>query len=265
LTAAGDYDLIRIDMLPVPEGPGDTRQADLADASDARAALGGAELVVHCAAIHPWKEYTDAEYLRCNIAGTWQVYAAAAETGIQRVVLTSSIAAGGYAHSPADWPIDEQAQSTSAELYSVTKYTQEWIARHFADYHGIGTIALRPPAFMPKPTLETGALLLGAFALVEDIAAAHVLAVQAEAMPSRFEAFYTVNPLPYGPADADVAGDPWALAERYHPGVQGWFAARGLQGVTPWVPVVWSIEKARQLLGWQPHYDFDRWWAEHAA
>ena len=70
LVALGTDDLIRIDVRPLVEGPGETRQADLSDGAAARAALQGAELVVHCAAVHPWKDYTDDEYLDRNIKGT---------------------------------------------------------------------------------------------------------------------------------------------------------------------------------------------------
>jgi nucleoside-diphosphate-sugar epimerase len=262
LAAMGLTDLVRIDLRELPAGAGEARTTNLAEAGAATEALDGSEVIVHCASVHPWKQYADETYLDLNIKGTWNTYAAAAALGIWRVVLTSSIAAVGYTFPPSGWPVSESAQSTPCDLYSYTKLSQELVARHFAEFQGITTIALRPPAFMPKNSLETGRLLLGPFCLVEDIVEAHVAAVlMEEEPPSAFEAFFTTNRLPYGPQDAEVADDGWTLAERYYPGVREWFLAREAASPSPWVQAVYSIEKARELLGWEPKWNFGRWWS----
>jgi nucleoside-diphosphate-sugar epimerase len=257
-------DLIRVDLRELPAGVGEARWANLAEAGAATEALAGAEVIVHCAAVHPWKAYADGTYLDLNVKGTWHTYVAAAELGVRRVILTSSIAAVGYAFPPAEWPVMECAQSTPCDLYSFSKLSQEAIARHFAEFHGVRTIALRPPAFMPKGWLETGRLLLGPFCLVEDIVEAHIAALlNTKQARSAFEPFFVTNRLPYGPQDAEVARDGWALAERYYPGVREWFVARDVDTPPPAVGAVYSIEKARELLGWEPKWDFARWWAEN--
>lgn len=260
-SAAAD-EFIRIDMAPLPEGPGESRQANLADADATRAALEGADLIVHCASIHPWKPYADALYLDLNVKGTWNVYAAAAALGIRRVVMTSSIAAVGYDAGPERWPLTEDYAGQTPDIYSYTKQAQELIARQFAASQGIATVALRPPAFMPRPPLETGCGLLGAFTVVDDIVSAHVAAVRhIDAMPSKFEAFFVTNPLPYTAADADLRGDLWALADRHYPGVREWFKARGNHQF--WMPAVYSNARAATLLEWQPAHSFATWWETH--
>jgi nucleoside-diphosphate-sugar epimerase len=263
LAALGMTDLVRIDLREVPDGAGEARRANLAESGAASEALGGCEVVVHCAAVHPWKQYSDEAYLDLNVKGTWHVYDAAAALGIERVILTSSIAAVGYTFPPADWPVSESDQSTPCDIYSFTKLSQEMIARHFAEFQGVRTIALRPPAFMPKSPLETGRLLLGPFSLVDDVVEAHVAALMATEQPSAFEPHFTTNRLPYGPQDADVAADPWALAERYYPGVSEWFLARDPTTPAPPIGAVYSIDRARQGLGWEPKWDFARWWSEN--
>ncbi|MCC7491140.1 MAG: NAD(P)-dependent oxidoreductase [Fimbriimonadaceae bacterium] len=259
LVASGLTDLLRIDLLPLPAGPGLARQADLSDPTACLAALDGAEVLVHAASIHPWKPYTDQQYLDLNVRATWQVYSAARAVGVRRVVLCSSIAASGYRLDPAWWPVDESRCATGNDIYAFTKHAQEDVARWFAANHGLRTIALRPPAFMPKDPLSTGAGLLGCFTLVDDIAAAHLAAVQAADPPELFTPCFVTNPLPYTTADLPLPADLWDLADRHFAGVKAWFAARG--NYSFWLPAVYDTRRARELLGWTPHWSFERWWA----
>lgn len=168
-------------------------------------------MIVHCAAIHPWKAYPDEQYFDANIKGTWQIYKAAVAQSIDRIVLTSSIAAVGYANITAHWPLDETFQTITTDLYCLTKQTQKRSHASLPHLGLVRTLALRPPAFMPKPPLETGFNLLSNFTLVEDIANAHLAAVRvlAERQPTpaplqTFEAFFTGNALPYTRADGPL-------------------------------------------------------------
>ncbi|MCC6446048.1 MAG: NAD(P)-dependent oxidoreductase [Armatimonadetes bacterium] len=262
------------DMLrpatPLPEGC-PFLQADLSDADAARRAVEGADIVAHCASIHPWKSYTDAQYLDANIKGTWHLYTAAARAGIERIVLTSSIAAGGYQNIPTDaWPVDEESQFVPGDLYSLTKHAQEDTARLFAGSGKIRTLALRPPAFFPLPPLETGFSLTGAFARVEDIAAAHLAAVrvmagqQTPGSPLRpFEAVHVTNRLPYRPEDAALlgpGGNNCPLVEKYWPESYPWLVSRGFKG--SWLPAVYNLTRAKRLLDWEPACNFEEWLAE---
>ena len=244
-------------------------QADLAQAGAVKDALRGADLVAHCAAVHPWKPYTDDQYLDANIKGTWHLYAAAAEVGVRRIVLTSSIAATGYGIPPGAWPVPEDAQYYLMDLYSYTKLAQENTARLFAASGKVQTVALRPPAFMPKPPLETGFSLTGAYALVEDVVSAHVAAIetslglrQPSAPLAPFEAFFVTTQLPYVSAEAALFGpngDMKPLVRTHWPEAYDWLIARGYPG--GWLPAVYDIGKARRLLGWEPRHHFADWWA----
>ena len=146
-------EIVGLDRVPpaaVPDGAAFV-QCDLADAAALPDALRGASLIVHCASLHPWKPYTDDQYLDANIKGTWHLYAAAEALGIGRIVLTSSIAASGYHAPPEAWPVAEDAEFPRSDLYGLTKQTQENIARVFAAKGSVRTLALRPPGFMPRP------------------------------------------------------------------------------------------------------------------
>ena len=265
------FEVTGVDRVEFPEGktaPHRFLVADLSDRKGVDEALEGVELIAHCASIHPWKEYADEQYLDANIKGTWQLYAAAAERSIERVVLTSSIAAVGYRVAPELWPVREDYQGVPEDLYSITKHAQETIARQFALQGKVQTIALRPPAFMPKGELETGFGLLGAFALVEDMVSAHAAAVRVlaglQTSPDpleSFEAFFCTLSLPYTAADFEegaVSIDS-ELVRRHWPRAADWLAERGFGGA--WLPAVYDIGKARRMLGWEPRFDFDWWFA----
>jgi len=248
---------------------------DLADLAATRKALEGAEFVVHCASIYPRRSYTDQEYIDSNIKGTWNVYTAAAERGIDRIVLTSSVNAVGNVNIPWQaWPVREEGEFTFGHLYCVTKHTQEAMARHFADQRGIRTISLRPSTFGPTDAMTLGAgLLNGRCAVVEDMAAAHRAATRVMAGrqdaggPLRaFEAFNTTYQPPYTRDEAAALAPDvttLALARKHWPREVAWFLERG--GQVGGTPVVYDNAKAKRLLGWQAAYTFEKWFANAEA
>jgi len=272
--AQAGFEVIGLDIVEPAAAPAACHfeRVDLTDAGAVTGALRGADIIVHCASIHPWKAYTDDQYLESNVKGAWHVYAAAAELGVTRIILTSSIAAAGYYRIPPQaWPVGEERQFPLGDLYSLTKHAQEEIARLFTDRGAVRTIALRPPAFMPVSDLETGFRLTGTFAVVEDIVSAHVAAVrvmsglQTPGTPlEAFEAINVTNDLPYTREEADLLDPDWGvrrLVEKHWPRAYEWLAARGYQG-TP-IAAVYDLSKAQRLLGWRPAYNFGEWFAAH--
>ena len=258
------YDLICVDMVSPQEVMGEFRQADFRKADETCSALEGAKLLIHCASIHPWKKYTDEQYLDTNVKGTWNVFRAASEQGIERVILTSSIAASGYNPEPELRPVDESYQRQSlGDMYSLTKLFQERIARHFCGYKGMKVIALRPPNFTPKPPLQTGAALLSGGSVVEDVASAHLKALDVwEKLQNNFEPFFITPTFPYLPEESrQLSSDPKNVLDKYFPGAWDWFEKRGIT-LHP-AATHYDSTKAKQILGWQPQYTFARWWEEN--
>ena len=271
------FEIVAIDVRPVPkslDGLCTYHQLDVGDRDAVEPLLEGAELIVHSGSIHPWKQYSDAQYFDGNIKGMWNLYNAAVAAGVKKIVMTSSIAAVGYGgpETAPDWPLPESYSKTTGDLYSLTKLTQEEIARQFAMTGKVRTIALRPPAFMPYDPLATAFGLLGAYAVVEDIASAHVAAVRVmsgrqetpEPLKS-FEPFYITNALPYRLEDSELLE--WdgmvglRLAAKYWPEHADWLKAKGF--TEAWMPAVYDISKAERLLGWRPRVDFSTWVNEH--
>ena len=266
------FDVTGLDIVRPPSTDADAFvQADLTVPESFREIIRNAELIVHCASIHPWKSYRDGQYIDANIKGTWNLYATAAELGIGRIILTSSIAAAGYQNVPLDaWPICEEEQFPLGDLYSFTKHAQEDIARMFAQKGQIRTIALRPPAFFPLENLPTGFSLTGNFARVDDIVSAHVAAarVMAKRQPGDtdlqpFEAIHVTNRLPYTSEDAallEPGRNVRRLVEKHWPEAYEWLVTQGYQGGG--ICALYDLSKARRILGWEPRYNFEQWFAE---
>ncbi len=258
------HELICVDIVPPKETYGEFRQVDLRDEEKIEGALEGSEFLIHSASVHPWKEYTDEQYLDMNVRGTWNVFRAASGRAIERVMLTSSIAALGYDPDPEFIPVDESYQHPSLnDIYSLTKLFQEQIARHFCGRKGMKVIALRPPNFTPKPPLQTGASLLSGCMAVEDVASAHLKALDAwEKLKDSFEPFLTTHTFPYSPEETEkLRDDPKAIVDKYFPGAWDWFFDRGV-ALRP-SATVYDSSKAKRILGWEPEFTFVRWWEEN--
>ena len=272
--AASGFKAKGIDIADLPVTPleWEFARADLTDFDQIREIFEGADVIVHCASIHPWKTYTDDQYLDANIKGTWHVYQAAAELGIDKVVLTSSISAVGFGNSGPDaWPATEEAIFPITDLYGITKHAQEDIARAFAGRNEVRTIALRPPAFMPHDPLRTGIGLTANFAVVQDIMSAHVAALEVilgvRTSPDPmgpFEAFTVTNELPYRREDLGLLGEGKnnrELVRKYWPEAYDWLVEQGFEGAR--LNTLFDLSKARRVLGWEPTYNFEQWLAEN--
>ena len=256
----GEHEVTGVDLFPTSR-VGDC-VADLTEEGAAAGLTEGVEVVVHTAAIHPWKPYTDNQYMDNNIKPVHHVLKAAVEKGVRRVVYTSSIAATGYNVGLAELPLRENAAARPDDLYGATKWFGEVFCQRFARHTGLETVCMRPPAFFPMPELQRGLWLLGIYANVSDVVGAHVAAVVAE-MPTRYEAFWCTGPVPYAVGEAqELRENPAAVVERHWPGVPEWFAARGMQ--VPAIPIIYDLARAKAILGWEPTYSFDVWWKEHA-
>lgn len=87
------YELRLLDMLPV-EGEPEAITADLADRAALREAVRGVDAVIHLAGIS--LEASFDKILKANIEGTYNLYEAAREEGVRRVVFASSNHAVGF-------------------------------------------------------------------------------------------------------------------------------------------------------------------------
>ena len=245
-------DLVEVDS-PYP-----FTRADLSAPGEASRLCDGMDALVHIASIHPWKEYSPDQYIDFNIKGTYNILDAAAASSVSRVVLTSSIAAMGMRPNP-DLPLPwtESKPCTPDDLYAITKHTGEQLCRFFAGDGNYTYVILRPGTFIPKPEDDPGygLGLLTSWLHVSDVAAAHVLALEA---PVRNEDFVITAGFPFSSEDASaLVADAASVILKHFP------RARELESLGIGLPAsigrCYDIRKARRLLGYTPHHTFARW------
>ncbi|MEW5869918.1 MAG: hopanoid-associated sugar epimerase [Chloroflexota bacterium] len=168
---------------------------DLGDAAALRAGMKGCEWVFHVAALYAYWGYTWEQFYQANVAGTRRVLEMAGESGVQRVIYTSSIATLGL---PGDGsPGDEDTPVTLADMsgsYKRSKFLAEEAAHEFAG-QGLPLVIVNPAAPVGvgdhKPT-QTGKMILDflkggmpayvdtglTVVDVEDVAEGHLLAAE---------------------------------------------------------------------------------------
>src|SRR3984885_14894260 len=120
-------------------------RADLTDYGQALEALRGAEAVVHLANIPAPGIATPPVTFNTNITMNFNVFQAAANLGLSRVVWASSETTLGLPFDvpPRYAPVDEDHYPVPTSTYALSKVASETIAGHIAQWSGIPFVALR--------------------------------------------------------------------------------------------------------------------------
>jgi nucleoside-diphosphate-sugar epimerase len=156
------YDVVNVDVVPSSPQEAPFLRADLTDLGETIEALRGADAVVHLAAIPAPRIRTVERTFEINILSTYNVFSAAAQLGLRRVVWASSEtvlglpfggrgarnlldpdALPGHHPEPDYAPIDEEHPLRPHSSYSLTKVLSEEMARQFARWTHIPFIGLR--------------------------------------------------------------------------------------------------------------------------
>ncbi len=136
------------------------QQCDINDYPRLREMARGCQAIIHLAAIPNPGKGSPQEVFYVNTSGTFNVFQAAAEEGIQRIVQASSINATGqfYGVKPAPLnylPMDEDHPVFGTDAYSFSKHVIEEIGEYFWRRAGISSLAYRLPFVAPVSFHET--------------------------------------------------------------------------------------------------------------
>jgi dihydroflavonol-4-reductase len=182
----------------------DWRTGDLGDGEGLRRAIDGCDVVFHCAADYRFSAADPQEIYRSNVDGTKNVFAAAADVGVARVVYTSSVATLGV---HADGQVADESTPTSLGdmigPYKRSKYLAERIADEYAAQRKLPVVIVNPSTPIgerdarPTPTgqflidflgrrmpayVDTGLNVID----VRDVAEGHLLAAERGAVGHRY-------------------------------------------------------------------------------
>ncbi|WP_328909493.1 NAD(P)-dependent oxidoreductase [Streptomyces sp. NBC_00234] len=151
LLPAYGYELRLLDIAPV-EGEPDAIVADLGDKDALREAVRGVDAIIHLAGIS--LEASFDKILRANIEGTYNLYEAAREEGVRRMVFASSNHAIGYTPRPlpGDPLIPVGVTRRPDTFYGLSKSFGEDLAQLYWDRHGMETVSVRIGSCFPEPT-----------------------------------------------------------------------------------------------------------------
>ena len=145
---ANGHDVVATDLTTAtaPAGGG-ILQADLTEYGQAIEVLHGVDAVVHLANIPSPGRFTPATTLNRNLAMNANIFLAAAQLGLRRVVWASSETTLGLSFSPETppryAPVDEDHYPYPTSTYALSKVASETLAEQIAGWSGIPFVALR--------------------------------------------------------------------------------------------------------------------------
>jgi nucleoside-diphosphate-sugar epimerase len=139
---------------------------DVTDFGSLGPAMDGIDTVIHLAAVRHPGLAPEHRIFQVNVGGTFNVFRAAADAGIRRVVCASSINALGYNFGikfPEGqlgyFPIDEAHPTYTTDVYSFSKGMIEQVGAYFWRREGISSVFLRFPAVYDPTTTEPTILM----------------------------------------------------------------------------------------------------------
>ena len=253
------FDVLNVDVAASLHPDDPTRVADLTDLGHTIESLRGADAVVHLAAIPAPNIVPDGETFRINMMSTYNVFSAAEQLGLERVVYASSETLIGipfHREQPRYAPIDEQHPRLPESHYALAKLAGEDIAEQFNRWSGIPFLGLRIsnimeehdyqrfPGFWEDPALR--AWNLWGYVDARDVAQAARLALTEDVTGS--EAFLVAA------ADTCMTTESSELMARVYPDVP---IAGDISGYT----TLLAIGKARSVLGYEPQHS----WRDHVT
>ena len=257
LRAAG-HDVLNVDAVHDGAAHGQTVLADLADLGQCNEVVAGADAVVHLAAIPAPEIKPAGETFRNNALSTYNVFAAAADRGVGRVVWASSETVLGlpFDDPPAYAPIDERHPPRPETSYALSKLVGETLADQFARRTGIPFVGFRisnimePPDYARFDTWQDDARLrkwnLWGYVDARDVAQAVARALEAD--------IHGAEVVIVAAADTCMRRPSADLMAEVYPEVE---LRRPISGRE----TLLAIDHARELLGYAPAFS----WLDPAA
>lgn len=252
--------VVNVDHQPPADTSAEFRQTDIRDFHQVRAALAGADVVVHCAGIPRPGHLPPDLVFSTNVQGTFNVFEAAYDSGITRVVYASSIAVLGFPFferrlTPTYVPVDENSPRLAQDPYGLSKLIGEDIAQGFVQRCDMTAVSLRFPWIHTPATFRERILPLhrtdpasdgptNLWAYIDTRDAARVCWLAATQAIEGHQIIFAAA------RDTFMPEDTRALIERHYPETE-------LRGDLPGRSGLIATGRAQSLLGFVPEYTWE--------
>lgn len=148
MLAEKGFEVVNLDILPPRQEIGEFRHVDLTNYGDAFACLHGCDTVVHLAsnANPDFDHFTGAQRFHTNTLATYNVFQAAIELKMEKVVWASSETVLGFPYDtyvPDLLPTHDDDPAIPTGSYGMAKVVCEHLAEHLNRVHGMPFIGLR--------------------------------------------------------------------------------------------------------------------------
>jgi nucleoside-diphosphate-sugar epimerase len=265
------HQVTNADLVPLGHPAVADLRVDLTDAGETYSALAGLatfdeldrperptyDAVVHFAAIPRILLASDATTYATNVLSTYNVLEAATRLGVRKIVFASSETTYGICFAqgerrPAYLPVDEEHPTVPEDSYAMSKVAGEVTARSFwartgADIYGLRiNNVIEPheyadlfPDFLADPSLRRRNI----FAYIDTRDLGQMVQRCLETDGLGYEVFNVAG------ADMSVAATTQEIRERFYDGVE----VRRELGRDE---TFYAIDKARDLLGYEPHHSW---------
>jgi UDP-glucose 4-epimerase len=206
-----------------------------------------------------------------DITGTLQLLEVAVAARVKSFIYISTTSVFGSALSSdggdaAVW-VTEELSPRPKNIYGVTKLTAETLCELTHRAHGLPILILRTSRFFPEeddnPAIRRDYATTNAQANemlyrridIEDAVSAALLALE-KAPALGFGRYIISATTPFSATDGRILGqDAPGVVRRLFPECEPLFAAQGWK-LFPRIDRVYVNQRARDELGWSPHYDF---------
>ncbi len=267
-----NHDVVGLDILT---SPFTTHVGSITDRSCVGHCMRGVQAVFHAAALHKPHIATHSrqDFVDINITGTLNLLEEAVTARVQSFVFTSTTSVFGdalvpLAGAPAAW-VTEEVAPLPKNIYGATKAAAEDLCQLFHGNQALACIVFRTSRFFPeeddnKAVRETYAddnvkanEYLYRRVDLDDVVGAHLLASK-HAPVAGFRKYIISATTSFLPSDlAALTVDAPGVVRRRVPGYEAEYERRGWKMFAS-IGRVYVNDRARNELGWRPHYDFSR-------
>jgi UDP-glucose 4-epimerase len=252
-----NYDVIGIDMVISSTTD---KQIDIRNADEINKITIGVDAIIHTAAIHGKHyelDYPREEFIKTNIGGTLNLLNACVLNGVKKFLYTSTTSIYGKAmvnDKQAVW-VDETLTPDPRDIYDITKLTAELLCKDYFEKESVETTVLRVSRFLAEDENTKAIHRLYRGLDERDGAMGHLLAL--EKTFQTFEVYNISNESPFDRTDlVDLVNNPKRVMMKYYPTIENIFTAKKWSFPDK-IDRVYSIEKAKRELNYQPVNNFD--------